>query len=376
VATGCTQPTIEAFSSSPSEQPWQVAQSNHRIMLELDAGDVSGEPLEHIAVPLFFTDRFTEGDLFPRSVTDDAGEPLPFEVECWEPGCKVLWVGLGQTTPGVSVRMWAYFGERGLTGAPSQETVFVRERYLSVHHFSEREGDAGRFEDRAELELHALDYRSEGELPEPEVDAPIGKGVRLEPGTELSFEEAEALGTARGTVRHYELWIRSDDLRPSSDQVILSMTPNPCNALMFLSGSKLSAWMPKANGCAGLSNQDALEFDAPDGTFFRWSHVVLSLDREQARGRLFVNGALVDQIDGLSDRYSFVSTMPGGMSFGSESLERNSGVRDPFVGAIDEFRVSYGELSAQRVRWEWRAARDEVIRYGELEANSPLRTSR
>jgi hypothetical protein len=105
-----------------------------------------GAPLEQFPIRVALTsERFdftasTESGADLR-VVDDAGRPLPFEIELWDPEASTaeVWVRLPALEDGA--RIWLYHGNIDAEAAEDPPAVFARD-YLAVWHMGPELGEA------------------------------------------------------------------------------------------------------------------------------------------------------------------------------------------------------------------------------------------
>ena len=83
-----------------------------------------------------------------------------------------------------------------------------------------------------------------------------------------------------------------------------------------------------SSACDYLSSTDAIEFD-------RWTHVAFEIDQDAGTKTIWVDGEVFETCSGLQNKNPIAT---GALAIGMNKW--NGGSNLPFVGVIDEVRVS------------------------------------
>jgi hypothetical protein len=275
-----------------------------------------GAPLEQFPIRVALTsERFdftasTESGADLR-VVDDAGRPLPFEIELWDPEASTaeVWVRLPALEDGA--RIWLYHGNIDAEAAEDPPAVFARD-YLAVWHMG------------------------------PE----LGEATGAEPlGDAGTSDAAGRIGRARGfdgTSAH---------LRPAPEPALLDV---------FEAGATLSAWVlvdTFGQGGYGRILDHASVNTAIDG----WSLGVAGVAGDVSTvPQFYVDGSPIETVatveiaEGVPNQVTTTQPAIGALGPGASRF---------FDGSIDELRVSGVVRSPQWIAAEHASDVDEILAF-------------
>lgn len=347
-------------SAAPVDYAKKLTITVNPASVGFDAADVANVP---VAVRLsesiagFDYDDFIVANGGDLLFTDDAGNALPHEIEKWDTsGESIVWVKMPAFGPGR--KLYAYYGGP----ANAQNAASVWGAYVGVWHMAEADGTVADATGHGLAATPAGDDTSQsvatvGPVGNGRVNATDGSANRLDVpydaqlnlGNTLSFSGwATIYGKHNGgrmviVTRKYKLW---------NDGWNVSILQDSSDDIGYW-GQYNNDW-----GClAALDVPDLLQ---------NWVHVAVTYNGNT--GYMYINGqrwATVRQSDWTANTWIQEATdTDQPLTFGyTGDGNWDDGWSRPFKGAFDEFRLSDGVLSADRIAAEYAAQTTNALLY-------------
>ena len=294
------------------------------------------------------------GDLL---FTDDAGNALPHEIEKWNTtGESIVWVKM--PTFGAGQKIYAYYGGP----ANAQNAAGVWGDYVGVWHMAEADGTV------ADATGHGLAASPAGEatLQSVATAGPVGNGrVNATDGSANRLEVAYDAQLNLGDTLSFSGWATLYGKHDGGRMVIVTRKFKLWNdgwnvSILKDSSDGIGYWGKYNNdwGClAALNVPDLLQ---------NWVHVAVTYNGNT--GYMYINGqrwATVRQSDWTANTWIQEATdTDQPLTFGyTGGGNWDDGWSRPFKGAFDEFRLSDGVLSADRIAAEYAAQMPNALLY-------------
>ncbi|MCD9030841.1 DUF2341 domain-containing protein [Luteimonas sp. Y-2-2-4F] len=319
---------LPAAAHAQSETAWWQAEWQYRKPITLDAGTggagiagpVGRAPvLVRLHAGNFAFDGVNADGSDLRFVGADGRTVLNHQVEQFDAdlGLALVWVDVPQLG-GAAQTVWMYYGNAVAPAAGNGQLAFDPD-YALVYHFAED----GAPRDTTAYGNHARDARERAE------GAAIGRGLRLQ-GEGVAIPASPSLAVAAGGALTVSAWVRPEAAGP--EQTLFARRGGGA----FVLG--LDGGLPFVQ--VGEARAVAQRAIAPEG----WSHLAVVAGDGQVA--LYVDGAESARLEAAlpaldGDAWIGVDAPAVPVDAATADAGAAAAVRgNPFVGAIDELRVS------------------------------------
>jgi biopolymer transport protein ExbB len=300
-----TTPQGGAISTSPGRMP---------LLVRLHSGNFAFDGVDEKGTDL-------------RFVASDDKTPLNFQIESFDPlmGTALVWVDVPAVQGGQRQDIWMYYGNKKTTPASNGQLAFDP-NYVAVYHF---EGVAG---------APARDTTAYGNNAQTgaagSVDGVLGHAAQFS-GQPVILPASQSLAVAAGGAFTFSAWVRDDQVM--GDQLIYARRDGSNSLLIGLSNGTPFV---EVNGQRSPANQ-ALKPAA-------WQNVAVTA--EGSNITLYVNGQPAATLAAALPALNSVTALGGDAPAAAPAPSADPAAAAaapapvqtyaPFVGAIDEVRIS------------------------------------
>jgi hypothetical protein len=343
-----TEASTDSSSDACPEDWWDQAWHG-RVSVDIDHA-TGVEDLEGFVAPISLGGIDLRGvslDGVDVRVVDDAGQPLPYELESWEGGPGFVWVRVPTLVAGVTHRVFVYFAN---PDAPAAASRAVWDGYEAVWHMAQAPDDI--VPDSASA---SIDGQATGSSTSPGIvgfarrfDGDAVSRIDFDDRSESLFDGWEAMSLS--------MWIYPDyDSDSWGSGQVLDRGGSVRNGRVFSSAAP-----------AGFGHfQIDFEFD-PSGALYRrfdvprqaWSWVVYDFDGTSLR--LYLDGVLIDTVP--TNGSTLISSVRA-LRLGADD--------QALTGVLDELRIARASRSESWYAAQHRAMTGAMIQVGDVERCDP-----
>uniref|UniRef100_UPI003F6A6FB4 DUF2341 domain-containing protein n=1 Tax=Alcaligenes nematophilus TaxID=2994643 RepID=UPI003F6A6FB4 len=269
-----------------------------------------------------------------RFVAADEKTVLNYQIESFDPmlGMATIWVDVPAVEAGARQDIWMYYGNEAAPAASNGQITFDP-NYTLIYHFA---GAA----DAASRDTTAFSNHAQTTVGSP-FDSVIGRGLQLTGGQPLMLPASPSLALAAGGEFTFSAWVRSEQ---ASGAQLLYARRDAGNALLI--GVEQGIPFVEVNGQRTPQAQP-LSAGA-------WQHLAVTASGQQIQ--LYVNGRPAATLAVALPPLATAAAIGGDVPGSTTATQTTTGADDaaggdeapavaapafaPFVGAIDEVRIS------------------------------------
>jgi biopolymer transport protein ExbB len=245
-----------------------------------------------------------------RFVASDDKTVLSHQIEQFDPllGIALIWVDVPAVTASAPQQMYMYYGNSKAPAGGNGQRTFDAD-YTAVYHFVEPNTparDTTAYANNAQTTIVGIE------------GAVIGKGAQLN-GSPLMLPASPSLAIAEGSPFTFSIWVRPEAVE--AQQIIYSRRSGNNSFLVGID-----------NGSPFVQINGSRTSPAQPIQAGQWSH--LAVTAAAGKVTLFVGGHPVVSLDAALPAFNTPTAI------GVDVTENSQPVGTPFVGAIDEVRLS------------------------------------
>ena len=351
--------TVLAGVLPSAAQAWWQPDWQYRKQITVDS-TAQGMPLGGSAgrTPLlvrlhtgnFTFDGINEKGADIRFVAADDQTVLNHQLESFDPllGMALVWVDVPEVADGQRQDIWMYYGNQKAPASANGQLTFDP-NYTLVYHFDGAAGAPPR---------DTTAYSNHGQTPTgAAVDGVIGRAAQFTGAAPLMLPASPSLAIPAAGAFTFSAWVRAD--QPAGEQLIYARR-DAGNALLI--GINQGVPFVEVNGQRSQPGQPL--------TPAAWQHLAVTADGSQVH--LYVNGRATASLAASLPPLGTTAALGGDVPTPAAPLAAPHPVYAPFVGAIDEVRLSkvarpaaliYADASSQ-------GAESRLVAYGADEEQS------